>query len=339
MPSDQGQEKDRGRGERVPALLESSTSAKHTLILPDWFGGYLSEWHKACPNREFSGAFVYSVEGNMEAGLKMRMDEFCMLDIGTPGNTEYDAEDSPEIFRMNCRISMEILKGKDLRLGDFHTHHTMGTYFSGTDLKLLAGHSRHFQIFLMLIANQKMEMEARVSNFCEYDKPGVGKIEFAVWSPVEVIFESCEKVKEEFSKLKSRIAEKTKSEEPKSISMKIPFPEYSGPKFQSSEKSDWQVWEDDLDAILESALLKKLYARQGSWQEYQVEEFAHIIVSGMGMEAAIKEFCKKSGKSGMSDKFDKKEIDQLQQLGQYLDMRQFQSEKEKELVKFITHKY
>lgn len=105
-------------------------------------------------NIEWSGILVYEVlEGdiNTPKDLKLFVHELIPMDVGTSGYTEYeyDAEDDYSFERIADALE------KGYKLGQIHTHHSMGTFFSGTDMSELHDNVVKHNFYLSLIVDYK----------------------------------------------------------------------------------------------------------------------------------------------------------------------------------------
>lgn len=89
--------------------------------------------------------------------IEITVGKFLLKDIGTAAATEYDFgseivdlyEDFPELMEM--------------KMGHLHTHHNMGVFFSGTDMKCLEDNSGAMDYFLSIIVNREGKVIAKIA--------------------------------------------------------------------------------------------------------------------------------------------------------------------------------
>lgn len=82
---------------------------------------------------EWSGPAWYRIEEEKDGyPLEVTLEYFTTLDLGDGTSTEMDAEDLGKILPQ-CYQDMPHLK--ECKLGLIHSHHGMGAFFSGTDVK------------------------------------------------------------------------------------------------------------------------------------------------------------------------------------------------------------
>jgi proteasome lid subunit RPN8/RPN11 len=108
---------------------------------------------------EWSGVLFYSVKGSIKQFDKV---EFTIEDIypmnkGTKAYTEYDLDDDLIDYRMNNPQSL------GWKIGMVHSHNSMKSYFSGTDMSELNDNSEFHNYYLSLIVNNFEEMVAKVA--------------------------------------------------------------------------------------------------------------------------------------------------------------------------------
>lgn len=143
-------------------LKEIKRSEKPTVYLDSNLFGLMIYLHKKYGNIEWSGYIYYSQEGDINdpANLKFHVNDFAVLDVGTSGRTEVDFEGDQMAHILDSRP--EILEGK-VKQGLMHTHHSMSTFFSGTDTDTLLESALQFPIFLSIITNFKLDVIAKIS--------------------------------------------------------------------------------------------------------------------------------------------------------------------------------
>jgi hypothetical protein len=133
--------------------------------------------HKAHPGKEWSGVLVFEpicddIVNPNDVILKALA--VFPMDFGSPGYTEYELgneildiyEVFPEADPANGTPT--------LRLGQIHTHHTMGSFFSGTDDSELRDNAGKYDYYLSLIVNLSGQYVAKVA--FEADLPQTIKV-------------------------------------------------------------------------------------------------------------------------------------------------------------------
>lgn len=112
------------------------------------------------PSNEWSGILVYQV---MKGDLLNIQDMVCYVryvflgDIGSAGYTEFDTTgDMMKMFD-------EFPEAMDMRFGYCHSHHGMGTSFSGTDMEELQENAPQHLYYLSLIVSHRPEFSAKLA--------------------------------------------------------------------------------------------------------------------------------------------------------------------------------
>ena len=98
-------------------------------------------------NIEWSGTLFYTIDGSIkDHNLVITVSDFLPQDIGTSATTEFSED--PEL--VSYMIENDLL---DAYRGLIHSHHMMGTGFSGTDLATLRAESSNYNHFVSYIQN------------------------------------------------------------------------------------------------------------------------------------------------------------------------------------------
>lgn len=116
--------------------------------------------HNSIGRVEWSGVLFYSIlEGDISdpKSLVLRAERIFPLNKGTMSYTEYEI--GPEIFNFYDGVE----GSDDMRVGHVHTHHTMGTFFSGTDQSELHSNADKHVFYLSLIVNFEMKPTAKIA--------------------------------------------------------------------------------------------------------------------------------------------------------------------------------
>lgn len=142
-------------------------SSKVKLILSRDLVAEIYTLHKAVGHLEWSGPLFYKIlQGDLGAGYKDLVLKACHvfpMDIGTSGFTEYKF--GPEI--LDAYDGNKELE--EMKIGHIHTHHSMGTFFSGTDMDELHDNAPNHNFYLSLIVNFAGDYKAKVAFVGERD--------------------------------------------------------------------------------------------------------------------------------------------------------------------------
>lgn len=121
--------------------------------------------HKKYPSIEWSGYIYFTQEGSLEDpdNLKFYVKDFVVLNVHSAGYTEIDGSNADQIINLHDRVP-ELMEGSVIQ-GILHTHHSMRTYFSGTDTDTLfeAVTVLKFPLFLSIITNNALEVIAKIA--------------------------------------------------------------------------------------------------------------------------------------------------------------------------------
>jgi len=121
--------------------------------------------HANYRNLEWSGVIFYSVDGSLEDPKNMSclVHGFYLMDLGTSGFTKFDLNSNmPDIYMNNP----EILEN-EWTMGLMHSHHSMPTFFSGEDTRVLHTNAEFYTQFLSLIVNVEGTYKAKISTVVE----------------------------------------------------------------------------------------------------------------------------------------------------------------------------
>ena len=108
-------------------------------------------------NIEWSGTLFYTVTGSIkDKDLVVHITDFLPQDIGSSAATEFTED--PEF--VSYMIENDLL---DCYRGLIHSHHTMATFFSGTDEATLLKESANYDHFVSLIVNNAGVYSAKMT--------------------------------------------------------------------------------------------------------------------------------------------------------------------------------
>lgn len=108
---------------------------------------------------EWSGVLFYSAYGSIShpENLQIELRDILLMDIGTSAFTSYEfnadvvdyIEADPQRF--------------EWKIGHIHSHNTMKTYFSGTDMEELIENSENYDYYLSIIVNNNLDIVGKIA--------------------------------------------------------------------------------------------------------------------------------------------------------------------------------
>ncbi len=129
------------------------------LIIPEDVKAIVDQLHRDIGAIEWSGVLFYDlVDGDISTlkDLVFKAKLVYPLDIGSASYTEFDGNgDLTEAYKMDESLY-------DCENGLIHTHHSMSTFFSSTDISELEDNSKHYNYYLSLIVNFDGKWNARL---------------------------------------------------------------------------------------------------------------------------------------------------------------------------------
>lgn len=139
-------------------LKENTLVNKAKVIVTEDFLNKTKFLCKQCPEKEWSGALIYKVEGSIAdpANMIITPIDIYLMDIGSKAYTEYDTDKSIVDF---------IVKNNYLEynIGKYHSHNSMNVFHSDTDMKDLEENSDKYNYYVSMICNNAMDMEMKIS--------------------------------------------------------------------------------------------------------------------------------------------------------------------------------
>lgn len=118
-------------------------------------------------NKEWSGIICYTIDGNPEKDMgecTFKVQDFFLMDLGTSGYTEYEMA-TPEFVKF--LTANDKYRMKTYQLGHLHSHHTMDSFFSGTDMGELHDNAPNHYLYLSIIVNNQDKIIAKVCRVVE----------------------------------------------------------------------------------------------------------------------------------------------------------------------------
>lgn len=252
--------------------LEKDTESTFTMTIPLEVEQKIRHLCNKISHIEWSGILFYTVSGTYEdSNLDIRCVDIFPMDIGNSTYTEFSM--SPEVINY-MTTHPELLK-EGVYQGLIHSHHSMSTFFSGTDTSTLQSEGDNRNHFVSLIVNnaglytaaitRKLKMVSEVKTTYTYnsfeDVEKAGEDSYSVeeekieYSMLKIIKEGIEE--DMFSEMDKRLTEiKSNKEKAKSI-----YTPYNTP-YNTSQKKDTEystfktpsLFDDNFDSkyIMES---------------------------------------------------------------------------------------
>lgn len=127
----------------------------------------INELHSKVGDKEWSGVLVYEVvhgDINDPESFHVIAKGIFPMDVGTGAYTEYEAgAEILDIYDHFPKASPEGSSRNPWRLGQIHTHHNMGAFFSGTDVDELKDNAGKYAYYISLIVDIKGHYKAKVA--------------------------------------------------------------------------------------------------------------------------------------------------------------------------------
>lgn len=138
---------------------------RFNLTIPNFLKNKINFMCQQLPSTEWSGILFYLPEGAIESeNLNINCLDFYPMNIGNSVSTEFEM--SPEII--HYMINNPDLSNPNIQIGLIHSHHTMDTFFSGTDLNTLKEEGTKINHFVSLIVNNTGKYNAAITKKCTY---------------------------------------------------------------------------------------------------------------------------------------------------------------------------
>lgn len=147
-----------------PRLTELSLTNKVKLIISKEIQSQIMNLHAFVGNVEWSGPLFYTIVSgdiNSPSEFILKAEFVFPCDVGTSGYTEY--EFGPEMIDFYDKYPH--ISG--MKMGHIHTHHSMNTFFSGTDTQELHDNAPSHNYYLSLIVNHESKFCAKVAFVAE----------------------------------------------------------------------------------------------------------------------------------------------------------------------------
>lgn len=139
-------------------ILELSSKPK--LIISKELQSRITYLHSKVGKLEWSGVLFYKiVSGDIKDpdNFILKAENIFLKDIGNAAYTEYGFDEN------DLDMFDEIEDALELKKGHIHTHHTMNTFFSGTDTQELQDNAPNHNYYLSLIVNFDCDWCAKIA--------------------------------------------------------------------------------------------------------------------------------------------------------------------------------
>ena len=130
-------------------------------------------------NTEWSGVLFYKPEGSFENNdLVIKCVDIYLMDIGSTTYTEFDM--SPDVIGYMAQ-NQELL---NCQIGLIHSHHSLSTFFSGTDTSTLREEGQDRNHFVSLIVNNAGSYTAAITRKVTYIESR--KLSYKTFEDIEI---------------------------------------------------------------------------------------------------------------------------------------------------------
>lgn len=110
---------------------------------------------------EWSGVLFYTLHGTVSNITGITLEEIFLMDKGTGGYTSYEFDNEVIEFMMDNPYLL------NMRIGHIHSHNTMNTFFSGTDVSELEDNSPNHLLYLSVIVNNYNSIVGKIAIFSQ----------------------------------------------------------------------------------------------------------------------------------------------------------------------------
>lgn len=143
---------------KTTPLFREITTNTYKLFLPTDVLQKIDFICSQLSTKEWSGTLFYTHEGSIaENNLVILVKDFLLQDIGSAGSTEFiPCEDVPAYM-----LEKDLL---ECDLGLIHSHNSMATFFSGTDINTLKAEAVDHNHFVSLIVNNAGTYTAAITS-------------------------------------------------------------------------------------------------------------------------------------------------------------------------------
>ena len=142
--------------ETLPPLIKKSSTFK--MVVPENVENKIRYLLHKFPSTEWSGVLFYTFTGSFEnKDLLITCQDVFPMDLGNATYTEFNmSEDVASYMAENIELF-------ECELGLIHSHHSMSTFFSGTDTSTLREEGNERNCFVSLIVNNEGTYSAAIT--------------------------------------------------------------------------------------------------------------------------------------------------------------------------------
>ena len=141
---------------RMNEITEQSNTK---VIISKRLQAMIAYAHRVVGDIEWSGYVLFKEQSGSPAtkDLVLYADYMHIMDVGTSGYTEFTVDEAV------LEMLDEFPEALDYKMAAIHTHHSMGCFFSGTDMQELHDNAGKYPYYLSLIVNHKGQYCAKVA--------------------------------------------------------------------------------------------------------------------------------------------------------------------------------
>ena len=137
-------------------LVENKNIKPPKLIIPKEIHQKINLLCNLFTNIEWSGVLFYDYTGEFNKDMVLTIRDIMPKDLGDASYTSYDIDANIPSFMLKHGLTR-------CRMGHIHSHHSMTTFFSGTDMNTLTTEGSESIHFLSLIVNNDNEYSAKMT--------------------------------------------------------------------------------------------------------------------------------------------------------------------------------
>lgn len=142
---------------KIPVkLVENNTIKSPKLIISKEIHQKINLLCNLFTNIEWSGVLFYDYTGEFNKDMVLTIRDILPKDLGDASSTSYDVDANIPAFMLKHKLTR-------CRMGHIHSHHSMATFFSGTDTNTLTIEGAESIHFLSLIVNNDNEYSAKIT--------------------------------------------------------------------------------------------------------------------------------------------------------------------------------
>lgn len=137
-------------------LVENQKISEPKLIISKEIHQKINLLCNLFSNTEWSGVLFYDYTGEFGVDMVLTIKDILIKDLGDAASTSYDVDASIPAFMVKNKLVR-------CKMGHIHSHHSMSTFFSGTDKDTLRSEGNDSIHFLSLIVNNDNTYNAKMT--------------------------------------------------------------------------------------------------------------------------------------------------------------------------------